>query len=263
MFSFNDNTFVFWNQLSSLKYLQSLKIQSLDKDGRGNSIEEMEFIIHSIFNKSFCPLLKSFIISTDRIDKYIFTIPSLIQTTRITNIKYFLIDELTFSDLIKLFPALKNVQSLNISYQFDFEKISNQQLQNMSKPVPLLPKCVQMHLNLVDHINFEHIEYLLKHTPNLKDLFLWSNRYHLLNANKWESLLSLQCPKWIKFELRCVGYDDDNNYERISKHFEKIYVKKPFWLERNTILYYEAFSDDDYYHTVIKFNIKKVNFIFL
>ena len=64
MYSFNDNSFTFWNQLSSLKYLQSLKIIFWGNHvGPDNIIEEKEFIIRSIFNKDYCPLLKSLTIN--------------------------------------------------------------------------------------------------------------------------------------------------------------------------------------------------------
>jgi hypothetical protein len=263
MFSFNDNSFVFWNQLSSLKHLQSLKIKFLDKDGRGNSTEEIEFIISSIFNKDFCPLLKSFSISTYGTGNWILPYSSLIQTTKTTNIKYFSIDKFSFTDLIKLIPALENIKSFKVYYELDFEKKSNEQLQNMTISIPLLSKCVQMHLNLADHIHFEHIEYLLKYTPNLKDLSLWSWQNHLLDEKKWRLLLSIQYPQLIKFRLGCTGYDDDNYFEEISTKFEKKCSRKPFWIERNTEVLYQAFSDNDFYDIMIRFNIKKVSLILI
>ncbi len=262
MFSFNDNSFVFWNQLSSLKHLQSLKIKFLDNDGRGNSTEEVEFIISSIFNKNFCPLLKSFSISTDGTGNWILPYSSLIQTTKTTNIKYFSIDKLSFTDLIKLLPALENIKSFKVYYELDLEKKSNEQLRNMTISIPLLFKCVQMHLNLADHIHFEHIEYLLKYTPNLKDLSLWSWQYHLLDEKKWRLLLSIQYPQLIKFQLGCTGYDNDDYFEKISKKFEKKCSRKPFWIERNTVVSYQGLSDDDCYDIIIRFNIKKVSLLF-
>jgi hypothetical protein len=101
MYSLNDNTFPFWKQLASLKYLQFLKMKFSDKDGRGNSSEEIEFVIHSIFNQNICPLLETLIVSTNRTDEHSRTMSSLIETTQPTNIKYFSIDELSFGDLIK------------------------------------------------------------------------------------------------------------------------------------------------------------------
>jgi hypothetical protein len=161
--------------------------------------------------------------------------------------------------LIKLFPALENIKSFKVYYELDFEKKSNEQLENMTISIPLLSKCVQMHLNLADHIYFEHIEYLLKYTPNLKDLSLWSWQYHLLDENKWKLLLSIQYPQLIKFELGCTGYDDDDDFEKISKKFEKKCLRKTFWIERNTVVSYQAFSDNDFHDIIIRFNIKKVS----
>lgn len=261
MFSFNDNTFVFWNQFSSLTYLQFLKINILDKDGRGNSDEEIDFIIHSIFNKNFCPLLKSFSIGSNRNDRKMRKIPSLIQTTNTTHIQYFSIDRLIFNDFSKLFPALKNVKSFNVNFEFDFERNCNEQLQNIPISIPLLPKCIQMNLNVGDYVYFKHIVFLLKNTPNLKDLSLKIYYYYLLDGKEWETILSSQCPKLIKFNLRCVGYDDDTDYAQTAEDFNKRCNKNSFWLERNTVYSEEAFGNEpDHYHVVIQFNIKKVCF---
>ena len=73
----------------------------------------------------------------------------------------------------------------------------------MTIAMPLLPKCIRLHLKLSHDVMFEHVEYLLKQTPNLKDLFLWG-WYHLLDAKKWKLLLSVYCPKLIKLELICT-----------------------------------------------------------
>ena len=107
MYSFNDNSFTFWNQLSSLKYLQSLQIMFRGYFGCGYRVEEKEYIIRSVFNKDFCPLLKSFIIEACSRRSWKSTIPSLITTTKATNIEYESIDSLAFIDLIKLLPALQ------------------------------------------------------------------------------------------------------------------------------------------------------------
>ena len=105
--SFNDNSFQFWNQLSSLKYLQSLQIMFRGYSGCGYRVEEKEYIIRSVFNKDFCPLLKSFIIEACSRRSWKSTIPSLITTTEATNIEYVSIDSLAFIDLIKLLPTLQ------------------------------------------------------------------------------------------------------------------------------------------------------------
>jgi hypothetical protein len=133
------------------------------------------------------------------------TILSLITTTKTTNIQYLSIDSLTFNDLIKLLPALQNVKSFCLQNQLYYDNKSNEQEHNM----PLLPNCVRLQLKLTYDIGFEHIEYILNQTPNLKDLFLWG-WYHLANATKWKLLLSVQYPKLIKLELKITGpiFDD-------------------------------------------------------
>jgi hypothetical protein len=256
--SFNDNFFIFWRQLSSLKYLQFLKIMFWDNFGLNNCIEEKEFIIRSIFNRYFCPSLKSFVICTGGRQKWPPTIPSLITTTKTTNIKYLSIDSLTYNDLIKLLPALQNIKSFRIDYELHYDNESNEQLhQEMSITMPLMLQCIRLHLKLSDKITFECIEYLLKHAPNLKDLFLWG-WYHLLNARKWELLLSMYCPKLIKFELICTGRIGDHDFDQAIHDFEQEYQTISFWLERNVTITDEVLSGHNYrYEAVVRFNIKK------
>ena len=138
------------------------------------------------------------------------TIPLLIPTTKTTNIKYLSIDSLTFNDLIKLLPALQNVKSFDIVFELCLDNESNDLQPNMTITIPLLPKCTRLHVGLSDDITLEHVEYLLKHTPNVNDLFVWG-WYHLLDAKRWTLLLSRQCPKLKKFELICNGSTDDED----------------------------------------------------
>ncbi|CAF2234532.1 unnamed protein product [Rotaria magnacalcarata] len=256
MNSFNDNSFQFWNQLSSLKYLQSLKIMFRGYSGCGYCIEEKEYIIRSIFNKDFCPLLKSFIIEACSRRSWKSTIPSLITTTKATNIQHVSIDSLAFIDLIKLLPALQNVKSFCSDHELSYD---NKQQQNMTITMPLLSKCIRLHLHLSEDMTFEHVEYLLKHTPNLQDLFLWS-WYHLLSAKKWELILSVQCPKLLKLALICTGPIGDDYFHQASNNFQQECATIPFWIERNlTITADENYSGHDYRSDiVIRFNIRKL-----
>jgi hypothetical protein len=255
MCSFNDNSFKFWNQLSSLKYLQSLKIKFGGYSGCGYCVEEKEYIICSIFNKDFCPLLKSFIIEACSRRSWKSTIPSLITTTKATNMEYVSIDSLAFIDLIKLFPALQNVKSFRSDYELNYDC---RQQPNMTITMPLLSKCIRLHLHLSEDMIFEHVEYILKHTPNLQDLFLWS-WYNLLNAKKWAEILSVQCPKLLKVELICTGPIGDNYFHQASDDFEQECAIIPFWVERNVIITKdEIFSNQyDRIDNVIRFNIKE------
>lgn len=256
MYSFNDNSFTFWNQLSSLKYLRSLKIMFWGMRP-GNCVEEKQFIIRSIFNKDSCPLLESFSINTCGTEKGTPTIPSLIPTTKTTNIKHLLLDRLTFNDLIKLLPALQNVKSFCIDYKLCSYTEPNEPQPNMTSTIPLLSKCTRFHVKLGDDITFEHVEYLLKHTLNVKDLFVWGWD-HLLNAKRWELLLSMQCSKLIKLELICTGHIYDDDFDQAIDHFEKECKTTPFWIERNVTITDEDRSGHDYRSDItIRFNIKK------
>jgi hypothetical protein len=101
----------------------------------------------------------------------------------LTNIKYLSMDSLTLNDLIKLLPALQNVKIFCLDNKLNHEKRSDEQIQNRAITMPLLSKCSRMYLKLSNDITFVHVEYILKHTPNLEDLFLcgWC---HLLDAKK-------------------------------------------------------------------------------
>jgi hypothetical protein len=226
-----------------------------------NAIEEKEFIIRSIFNNDYCPLLKCFSINTYGKQRWKTAIPSLISTTKPTKIKHLSMDLCTFSDFIKLLPALKNVTSFHTDYYLHFDNESNQYLQNMAIAIPLLSKCIRMQLKLSDDMMFEHVEYILKQAPNLKDLFLWG-WYHLLNAKKLENLLLVQCPNLVKLELVCTGFSWDDNLDQAVDNFEQDRKTSAFWLERNITIDDEDRSDQFYRDDItIQFNIKKVTFI--
>ncbi|CAF1619461.1 unnamed protein product [Rotaria sordida] len=259
--SFNDNLFTFWNQLSSLKYLQSLKVIFGTNSHPNNDLKEKEFIIRSIFNQDFCPLLTCFIIKNKGNDNLNTELPirSLIQTTKMININHLSIDNLTFNDLIKLLPALQNTKLFCINDELSCNnKFCTQQ--TMTVEIPLMFECKKLDLILSDDITFEHIQYILKHTPYLKRLILCS-WFHLLDAKKWELLLSVQCSKLLEFELVCNGDDDDNDYGKAGHDFEEECRATTFWIERNAIISYEFYSNDDFYYTIVKFNIGKVSYL--
>ncbi|CAF1018497.1 unnamed protein product [Adineta steineri] len=259
MYSFNDNSFAFWNQLASLKHLKSLELMLCGGFGHDNCIDEKEFIILSVFNKDFCPLLKRFTIGTPGRMRYT-SIPSLITTTNTTNIEYMSLGSLTFNDLIKLLPALQNVKSFCIDYQLYHNNESNEQQQKMTTTISLMPKCTRLHLKLSDDIMFEHVEYILKHTPNLTVLFLWG-WWHLLDAKKWEALLSTYCPKLLKLDLICTANVYDDDFGDAEDNFEQDCATIRFWIERNVrIIYEEDFSAHDYRDDiVVRFNIQKMD----
>ncbi|CAF3999820.1 unnamed protein product [Adineta steineri] len=259
MYLYIDNSFTFWNSLASLKYLKSLELLVCDKSGYVNSIEEKEFIVCSIFNKGFCPLLKSFAVETDGRTRDA-SIPSLITTTRTTNIEYISLDSLSFNDLIKLLPALQNVKSFRIYYELSHYNEPNEQQQKMTITISLMPKCTRLHLKLLNDIMFEDIEYILKHTPNIKDLFL-SGWWHFLDAKKWESLLSIYCPKLLKLEFSYTGSDDDDDFVKAVRTFHQDCATIRFWIERNVTIMDDEVCDWDQYLDciVVKFNIQKMN----
>ncbi|CAF1452291.1 unnamed protein product [Adineta steineri] len=257
IYSFDDNLFTFWNQLSSLKYLRSLRVIFGSKFRSNNHLEEKQFIIRSIFTQDFCPLLNCIIIKNygnDSVNTEL-PIPSLIQSTKTTNIKYLTIDRLTFVDLIELLPALQKTKSFCIDDEF----FCNDQLFTQ-RIVPiamsLMPECSKLDLSVPADMTFEHIEYILKHTPNLKKLII-TNDWHLLDAKKWESLLSVRCLRLLEFELTCNGADNDTDYEEAGYDFEAECKMTTFWMERNSVVMHESYGEDDFYFTIVKFHIGK------
>ena len=233
-YSFNDKLFRFWIQLSSLKNLHRLEIKFWGITGPNNCIQEKEYIIRSIFNEDCCPLLESLIISTCGRQKQIPAIPLLMRTSRSTNLKCLLIDSLTFNDLIKLLPALAHLRTCCIDYQLYADDQPDPRQRQTLTTCPVLPKCIQLNLRLSNVAMFEQIEYLLQQTPNLKELVL-SGWYHTPNAKKWELLLSIQCPKLIKFDLSCWGGAYDAVfYDAIEDFVEECNITM-YWLTRHTI----------------------------
>ena len=233
--SFNDKLFRFWNQLSSLKNLRRLEIIFWGIIGPNNCIQEKEYIIRSIFNKDYCPLLESLIISTCGRQKRIPTIPFLIRTSRSTNLKLLLIDSLTFNDLIKLLPALQNLHSCCIDYQLYSDNQPDPWQSQILTTNPMLPMCIQLNLQLSNATMFEQIKYLLHQTPNLKELVLWG-WYQTPNAKKWEVLLSIQCPKLMKIDLSCFGGAYDADFHQAIYDFAEECNITLYWLTRHTII---------------------------
>ncbi|CAF1440855.1 unnamed protein product [Adineta steineri] len=260
IYSSGDSSLKPWNQLSSLKYLQSLNIMLCrSTGGRDNSNEEKVLIIHSIFNQNFCPLLKSLIITTGEL-AHATSLPSLIAIPKMTIIEYLSIDALYFEDLIKLLPALRNVKSFHIDEGVYFNDMNDIRSRKMIFRTPLMPKCIRLHLNLEMGTTFNHIKYILKHTPNLQGLFL-SIRPNLLNAKRWEKILSSKFPNLLKFELTCTDYMYGDYsavvYERLET-FERE-CQTPFWIERNTTISYVQGYDHN--NHIVRFHITKVSFI--
>ncbi|CAF3999830.1 unnamed protein product, partial [Rotaria sordida] len=212
---------------------------------------------YKIQTEDYCPSLKSFIISTCGTQQDTSEITSIITTTKTTNIQHVSIDLLTFNDLIKLLPALQNVKSFYTDNLLFNDDMSNEQHQSMIIIMPLLPRCIRLHVKLSDDITFEHVEYLLKQTPNLKKLFIWG-WYPLLHAKKWESLLSIYCTKLINFQLICTGYIFYDNFGHAIDDFQQICQVTSFWFERNATISYDEDCLSHGYCTDInvQFNIK-------
>ncbi|CAF4075363.1 unnamed protein product [Adineta steineri] len=186
---YDDNTpFQFWNQLSSLKYLQSLKIIHHQRYWSDSNYEEKNLIFYSIFSENCCPSLKSLSVRTGGLCCRS-SIPSLIPTSATPHIEYLSIDVSTFEDLSKLFFALQHLKSFHINFfQLYSDQNYDKQWKDMMVLTPIMPNCIRLHLNLPPHMSFKHVKYLLRQTPDLQ-YFILSRQKHLLKARRWEKLL--------------------------------------------------------------------------
>ncbi len=84
-------------------------------------------------------------------------------------------------------------------------------------------------------MTFTHVEYLLKLTPNVKNLFLWGGD-DLLDAKKWEMLLSIQCQRLLELEFVCTGPMYDFGFDQEIHNFKQECKTIPFWIERNVLI---------------------------
>jgi hypothetical protein len=118
-----------------------------------------------------------------------------------------------------------------------------------------------MQLKLSNNMKFEHVEYILKQTPNLRELHICGS-YNLISVNnKWELLLSVQCPKLVTSELVCTGLILDYTFDKAVDDFKQECATQ-FWLERNvTIIHSKTFSVYSYCSSMVQFNTKKVSFV--
>ena len=173
------------------------------------------------------------------------------------NLQYLTIDRLALNDLIILIPAIENILSLRIDGDLEKDEKSMGKLPKIDRP--LLSKCLNLALKLDNDLTFEHVEYLLGQTPNLKSLFLWGWS-HLTDAKKWELLLSKYCPQLMKLELICAGYICDEIFYDAANRFEHECRTNPFWLQRKTATDDSDRSGHDYRTDfTVQFDIRKMN----
>ncbi|CAF4008494.1 unnamed protein product [Adineta steineri] len=120
--------------------------------------------------------------------------------------------------------------------------------------------CNKLDLVLTKDITFEHIEYILKHTPNVKDL-TFNSFVHLLDAEKWALLLSVYCPKLLKFVLSCDGPIIDDDFEDAYYYSKAKCERTTFWIVRETIVTYGIYQESRACANIeVEFNIEKLSF---
>ena len=233
MFTLENSTFQLWKELASLKYLQSLKVTFWPRRALEDAVGDQEFLISSLGKHDFYPALNSFEIATcgSRTPRTI--TPPLIPATKTTNLRHVSIDCLTFSDLIALFPAMQDIESIRISRQVwaDEESIKSPP----AIATHLLSKCKRLPIELEEKLAFEHVEYLLRCIPNLKMLSLTGPR-HFIDAKKWERLLSKYCQRQMAFHFISIGQMTDESFRNVLLDFKADCYASSFWLERSVAL---------------------------
>jgi hypothetical protein len=248
MYPSNDLSFKLWNQLASLKYLRSLKLNWEPLCGKEliSVNEEKAFIIKLIFNKDVCSLLERFSISSSWY-QWVRTF-SLMPTTKATKIKYLSLNSLSFDELIKLLPDMQNVKSLQVAYLWQHKDFTGEQPRTIITTMPLLPRCVELELELLHRMTFAELQFILQQTPNLKKIHAGVDcEYDLLYAQGWERLLSTYCPKVSKFTYTCTGNVWHDHFYDALHDFEGNCKSVPFWIERKATVTasHEHYDDQD------------------
>ena len=229
----DDPTFQFWKQRSSLKHLQSLTVSLWPLRALEDAIGDLEFLIRSISNHGLCPALKSFELAMcDSGTPRTFT-PQLMPAPKAIDLRHVSINCLTLSDLVALFPAMQNVQSLRIDRRFWADE---EWMQNPLKiDTTLLSKCKLLRLEFDEKLTFEHVEYLLGRITNLRTLFL-TGPQQLIVAKKLEVLLSKYCPRLVVFHLVSIGQMTDESFRNALVNFKEDCYASSFWLDRDVAL---------------------------
>lgn len=248
LYPFDSSSYEVWQQLSRLKHLRSLKISFARSSNYETAFDQKGWLIHSIIEPDCYPSLRRFSVETLGVKKQKSVILSSNPTAVTSNIRYLSIDTLTFGDLVKLLPALGNIKSLCIS---DELSTGGEPAEKPPKvETPLLPKCLELEVKFCTEHTFEHVEYLLGHIPNVQRLVLWGWS-QIIDAKKWESLLSTLCPKLLKLELLCLGLIGDQRFGSAMFYFEEECRVASFWQQRGVKINQEV----DESETVMLFGV--------
>ena len=247
----DDPIFEFWNKFPAVQYSKFVEVGHNWRFRSEKRNEVKECFIRSIFNDDFCPALKSLWIETGQPLTRESFFPSLLPSTNATELEHFSIDFLSFDDLMTLLPGMGNIKSFCITLCLS----DTREVIKTPLPVdtPFLPKCLHLKVKLDDNLKFQHVECLLGQTPNLKGLFLWGWS-HLIDAQKWQLILSKHCPRLTKFELNSTG----KVLKNVVRRFERERWTNSFWLERNTVTVFHPDSIDDVFTDfMVQFDARK------
>ena len=170
-----------------------------------------------------------------------------------------------FSKVLKYAPMLKYLQVENL--EGDDNSASNEL--NLTNPMAI--SLTQLNLGTY-HVEFNHVEMILKQTPNLKILILYtaSDNDDIIDANRWENLISSTLPHLYIFRF-CfnffltykskIDWSTNGGFDKCKQFENDFWTKQHHWCtayEWNNMLitiftvpycedFYELRSDTELY----------------
>jgi hypothetical protein len=202
-----------------------------------------ERIVNSIFNENQINFSR---LSLKTLTVY-FNEPSMMFQSpfspAITNIQHLKVHPINYSEFISILPSLLSIRSINVN----FWDLGNFVINPTVVPLVQLANCEKLQLTLANFSDLVDLEYLLKHTPNLKVLKRTANN-HLMysNADRWKYVLMKHCHKLQKIEFDYIyqtsvtdNYDDYYGDTRADLPDQIKYVFSPEFTGTAT------YDDDD------------------
>jgi hypothetical protein len=195
---------------------------------------ELIFVENHVFHS-----LRHFVFQSVRNGSH-FSLPA---TTKQTKLESIALPSLCLDEFLQLLPCIPHIKSIKANELFtEFNRTT-------SSSNSALPNCINLNLQLDQHMPFEDVELLLRQVPNLNQLKL-TCAYFLINGNKWEMLLAKNCSKLQKFELifsRCY-LDTHSIFIELQSSFSTT-----FWLERNV----QFEHHEQLRHLIVRFKCEK------
>lgn len=235
----NDCSIVMIDHLSTLANFEYLHIQVesiVHRDQYMNRLLQLIFVENDTFHS-----LKRFIFQCNTNSNSI----SIPLTTKQTNLQFLTLPPMDRDDFVQLLTCIPHIKSLKTNWLYTpYDSIPVAMMSSLSS---VLPNCLDLNLLLDQNWTFEYVEFLLQQVPNVNQLKLMCH-YLLMNANKWEQLLTKNCSKLQMFEL--VSSDSYYNTPPIFNELQSSFSTE-FWLQKNIQLEYS----EKVHRLIVRFEI--------